>query len=613
MTVVQDHDADGNLHWLLCIPPDGNCLFGALVHQLNGMTPANPLFNIYCGNLRQDAVDEIRENFVFYEEHLSRYAAELVSGDAPAAEKVETYLTNLETPGYWGGAECLSAISNRYKVKIQVYQGTGRVTFSPLGSPTEPPVLRVFYRGGNGTPNHYDSIICVRPRNLVKPIQAIPICGPAGPSILQSIIIQLTGAIPTETELNVFRWLVAEDADTRGPPFLAECGVGITERKNFTFRIRLGSIEGDAVTFVSLAALLRLRIYVRYPNGDSLREDPNEPLPDPPTLNEIESIVLSAKNGKSPGLDGIHSEFYKYADQQTLEDLHQLLCQIWRENEHPADWKKTVVVPIPKISSPTSVDDYRRICLSSTAYKIYAIWLLKKLQSYVGPLGVHQSAFLPERSTIDHLHVLQRVMQETWNQGDPLLLMSLDLKKAFDRVSLTSLPAILKGKGVPVRVINRVLECFQNEEQQVLWQGQLSRAVVRKRGIKQGCPLSPYIFNLIMEAVLESVEDEVPQLRLNQERFLSFPILLAFADDLMLVSKTLPDLEILLEKLVEYLDCVGLNLNENKCKQNIARYNSHNYRTWCELSHDKERFNMELQKIYEKDESDNSSWETDDE
>lgn len=246
------------------------------MHQLNGMTPANPLFNIYCGNLRQDAVDEIRENFVFYEEHLSRYAAELVSGDAPAAEKVETYLTNLETPGYWGGAECLSAISNRYKVKIQVYQGTGRVTFSPLGSPTEPPVLRVFYRGGNGTPNHYDSIICVRPRNLVKPIQAIPICGPAGPSLLQSIIIQLTGAIPTETELNVFRWLVAEDADTRGPPFLAECGVGTTERKNFTFRIRLGSIEGDAVTFVSLAALLRLRIYVRYPNGDSLRYDPAE-------------------------------------------------------------------------------------------------------------------------------------------------------------------------------------------------------------------------------------------------------------------------------------------------------------------------------------------------
>lgn len=177
-----------------------------------------------------------------------------------------------------------------------------------------------------------------------------------------------------------------------------------------------------------------------------LNEDPNEPLPDPPTLSEIESIILNAKNGKSPGIDGIPAEFYKYADPQTLHDLHHLLCKIWKENEHPADWKKTVVVPIPKTPSPKSVDDYRRICLSSTAYKIYAIWLLKKLQTYVGPIGVHQSAFLPGRSTIDHLHVLQRVMQETWNQGDPLLLMSLDIRKAFDRISLTSLPAILKGK-----------------------------------------------------------------------------------------------------------------------------------------------------------------------
>lgn len=177
-----------------------------------------------------------------------------------------------------------------------------------------------------------------------------------------------------------------------------------------------------------------------------LKEDSNETLPDPPTLNEIESILMKMKNGKTPGLDGIHSEFYKYADEQTLHELHQLLCQIWRENVHPTDWKQTIVVPIPKVASPSRVDDYRRICLSSTAYKIYAIWILQKLQQYIGPLGVHQSAFLPGRSTIDHLHVLQRLLQENWNEGNPLILMSLDIQKAFDRVSLMGLPAILKRK-----------------------------------------------------------------------------------------------------------------------------------------------------------------------
>lgn len=196
---------------------------------------------------------------------------------------------------------------------------------------------------------------------------------------------------------------------------------------------------------------IRLTDWEEDSNGPSLippllEEDPSEPLPDPPTLYEIKSIIMRTKNGKTPGLDGIHSEFYKYADEQTLHELHQLLCQIWSENVHPADWKQTVIVPIPKVASPASIDDYRRICLSSAAYKIYAIWVLQKLQQYVGPLGVHQSAFLSGRSTMDHLHILQRILQENWNEGSPLVLMSLDIRKAFDRVSLTSLPAILKRK-----------------------------------------------------------------------------------------------------------------------------------------------------------------------
>lgn len=89
---------------------------------------------------------------------------------------------------------------------------------------------------------------------------------------------------------------------------------------------------------------------------------------------------------------------------------------------------------------------------------------------------------------------------------------------------------------------------------------------MRRRGIKQGCPLSPFIFNLIMGAVLESVEDEIPQLRLNQEGFFSFPMVLAYADDLIIVSKALPEVELLLTKLKDYLECVGLSLNEEKCK-----------------------------------------------
>lgn len=165
-----------------------------------------------------------------------------------------------------------------------------------------------------------------------------------------------------------------------------------------------------------------------------------------PTLSEIETIVSRMKNGKTPGMDGLYSEFFKYCDEQTIKDLHQLLLKVWEQNELPVEWKQVIVVPIPKVKNPKTISEYRRICLSCTGYKVYASWILQKLQDIMGPLGNHQAAFLNDRSTTDHLHVLQRILQEYWNGGKPVILMSLDIEKAFDRVSLESLPAILRGE-----------------------------------------------------------------------------------------------------------------------------------------------------------------------
>lgn len=110
------------------------------------------------------------------------------------------------------------------------------------------------------------------------------------------------------------------------------------------------------------------------------------------------------------------------------------------------------------------------------------------------------------------------------------------------------------------------MECLRGEKQQVLWKRQLTRPFKRSRGIKQGCPLSPFIFNLIIQAVLESVADEVPHLRLNQTDRITLPLILAFADDLIIIVDNVADLELILSKLREYLSYVGLSLNADKCK-----------------------------------------------
>lgn len=187
-------------------------------------------------------------------------------------------------------------------------------------------------------------------------------------------------------------------------------------------------------------------------NGPSYIPDPlpvtsNDPLPEPPTVGEIRDILYRLKNNKTPGIDTMHAEFFKYSNDETVEELHRVMVDVWKENKIPDEWKQVITIPIPKVKSPKTIHEYRRICLSSVAYKVYSMWILHKLQEAVGAIGSHQAAFLPGRSTTDHLHVLQRTLQERWNEGTPLVLMSLDIAKAFDRVSMMALPAILRGKS----------------------------------------------------------------------------------------------------------------------------------------------------------------------
>lgn len=139
---------------------------------------------------------------------------------------------------------------------------------------------------------------------------------------------------------------------------------------------------------------------------DALEESGDSVLPRAPTLREIEDIVGNMKNGKTPGVDAIYAEYFKYCDSETVQDLHQLLVKVWNENKIPTDWKRVIVVPIPKVRAPKTTGDYRKICLSCVAYKVYALRILQKLQNLLPAVGCHQAAFLPGRSTIDHLHVV---------------------------------------------------------------------------------------------------------------------------------------------------------------------------------------------------------------
>lgn len=122
---------------------------------------------------------------------------------------------------------------------------------------------------------------------------------------------------------------------------------------------------------------------------------------------------------------------------------------------------------------------------------------------------------------------------------------------------------ILKGYGVPAYLINRIITAIFHERTSVRWNGSRTNTADRTKGVKQGCPISPYIFVVVLHYAIQRVCD---RLRIDTSMVnLLLPLILAYADDIILLSDSLTSIEIILVELERELRSIGLTVNEKKC------------------------------------------------
>ncbi len=154
-----------------------------------------------------------------------------------------------------------------------------------------------------------------------------------------------------------------------------------------------------------------------------------------------------------------------------------------------------------------------------------------------------------------------------------MYILSLDIKKAFPSVRLDQVPVILKHRGVPSQLINRLVTAVLRTRISLVWFCQKTRYFEKTRGIKEGCPVSPQIFNLIIDEVVQTLKEilqETYQIDLdlfeNRQGTMRAPFLMAFADDILLVCEDLSTLEVIYKELLDLLSSLDLKINESKTK-----------------------------------------------
>jgi hypothetical protein len=148
-----------------------------------------------------------------------------------------------------------------------------------------------------------------------------------------------------------------------------------------------------------------------------------------------------------------------------LKTCSKLLETAWLSNKIPTEWTTTIQVPLPKKKNPKNTDDYRRISLTSTGYKIYVNWLSTKLINMLEELPLYQTGLMKNRSYDDHIFTIRRILDENWRHGKTLYItfIFIDLKKTFDSIDTSKLDEILTNKNIPHHLINRIIEACINE------------------------------------------------------------------------------------------------------------------------------------------------------
>ena len=284
---------------------------------------------------------------------------------------------------------------------------------------------------------------------------------------------------------------------------------------------------------------------------------------------EIADAVKRMKLGKAAGIDGIPMEALRFCGSAVGSCLVDLIKQIWKEGTIPSEWKISIVVPLYKRGDKEKAENYRGISLLCSAYKVYAEILRNRLEEVIeakGMLPESQAGFRKGRSTMDNIFILNHIVQREKGKkrgDDKVHALFIDLKAAFDNVDRGKLWEVLEQKGVDSSLLNRIKGLYEETETSVRTSRGMTRNFITKKGVRQGCVLSPDLFSLYIADLDEALEKRnIGGIVLGMYRVWS----LAYADDMVLLAKNKEALDDMMDTLKRFLKDRKLDLSTEKTK-----------------------------------------------
>ena len=320
----------------------------------------------------------------------------------------------------------------------------------------------------------------------------------------------------------------------------------------------------------------------KYDSSCSLESDPMGFLNSGFTVSEVEEGIKSLHNGKAKGWDLIPNEALKNLPPQGIEILTFLFNKIKASGHLPKDWNRGRVTLVHKYGARELLGNYRPITVLISMCGLYSKLLNARLMQVVEKhdlLGEIQNGFRPNRSAADNNFILSSIKWKSKHKRSKVHVAFVDISKAYDSVNRGILWKRLSSLGIRGNFLATIKSLYSDDCIDCNVNGLTTKPIYLKRGLRQGCSLSPVLFALYISEVGADIF-------LSKLGFYLGNVCISgllFADDLLLIARSAQGLKDLLKLVKHGFDKLKLTINCNKSQ--VLSPEDHDW-TIFDLTHD---------------------------
>jgi hypothetical protein len=293
------------------------------------------------------------------------------------------------------------------------------------------------------------------------------------------------------------------------------------------------------------------------------------------------------------GFDNIHIDFIKNATDSLFHYLYILFSYCFKNNLFPSAWKNSKVIPLyKKNGSINDCNNFRPISVTSVLSRLFEKLILKQLLFHIeSKLNPLQAGFVQNHSTLDNIFCLQEAIKFTNHNKSFLPVAFIDIEKAFDSINHNFLLYKLYKLHVPFHLIKLLQSFLSNRSLQVLFKASLSNKKMLLSGTPQGCDLSPTLFNIYINDLIDYMNNNsfsfsssnmyecICNENFNIHNYKASSIL--YADDLAIIPNSIGlegtnILKICLNRLFDW--CTIWHLKISYKKSNVIIFSKYNHK-----------------------------------